>query len=50
MYKFTVPKSDSITNALPAFLKILETLIERSAMKSVFRIVMGSVNWKAPST
>ena len=45
MYKFTT-KSDSVTNTLLAFLKIVGT----SAMESVFRIAMGSVDWKAPIT
>ena len=49
MYKFTVLKSDPITNnALPAFLKSSEHSQETSAMESVFRIVMSGVDWKAP--
>ena len=42
MHKFTVLKSDSIEKFLPAFLKIIGTLME-----SIFRIVMGVVDWKA---
>ena len=50
MFKFTELKCDSITNALLAFLKILGTLAGISAMYSIFRIAMGSVDWKAPIT
>ena len=50
MYKFTVLKINSITNALPAFLESLEYSQETSAIKSVFRIVMGGVDLKAPDT
>ena len=50
MYKFTVLKSDSVTNTLLTFLKFSEHSQETSAMESVFRIAMGGVDWKAPIT
>ena len=50
MYKFTALRSDSITSALPAFLKFLEHSQETTAVESVFKIVMGGAFWKAAIT
>ena len=44
MYKFTVLKSDSVTNTLSSIFEILELSQETSAMESIFRIVMGGVD------
>ena len=50
MYKFTVLKSNFVTNPLLAFLKVLETLTGNIPQESVFRIAMGGVDWRAPIT
>ena len=50
MFKFTELKCDFVTNALLAYLKILGTLTGINFLESIFRIAMGSVDWKAPIT
>ena len=49
-FKFTLLKSDFITNALRAFLKILGILTGNILIESVFRTAMGGIDWKAPIT
>ena len=48
MYEFTVLKSDSVTNTLLAFLKILGTLTGNIGNGVSFQIAMGGIDWKPP--